>query len=231
MAKRHLSLKTVPPIEKSTTKWINDFKRVESRFQRTPSVIKLASRMANYLEDPSGKNAYETAFANEQNELELAIIKRKQDLISSRTRKKIRLLETLKVEAEVDKEIEELSSKADTDNQQPATSQVPIAKIIFEGGETLHARYSQGETLNPEERNRMSSGLSGILEVNSDEEDQKVLFNDNIWSKICSNYTKSYRFVPKDLSPGLNEKWKYISKKCIQDGSAFSSRRYFDAIC
>jgi hypothetical protein len=93
------------------------------------------------------------------------------------------LLEALEVEKEVDQELaasSELSSKQAINNN---NNSIPVKRTIFSDGRKLHERYAAGKDLNSFERKRMSTGLSGILDIGNRDKGQQMLFKNKIGRK------------------------------------------------
>lgn len=94
------------------------------------------------------------------NKLEAEEIQCRQADVGSRTRKSIRLLKALRLEKEIDSELNTALSLT-------TEKSIGIKQTIFKDGKALDKCYAAAATLTPFERKRMSSGLSGIMEIDS----------------------------------------------------------------
>ena len=106
---------------------------------------------------------------------------------------------------------------------------IPILKKLFGGAEKLHNEvYKIGEKLTPTERNKMSSGLSGILDLTSDA--QESCFNNQEWIKSKNHYLRKYRMEAyTTLSQHPRE--KYFCAKSLKGKTVEAGRKYLDRLC
>lgn len=88
----------------------------------------------------------------------------------------------MRLERELDEQITGESSTAQP--KQDNLKSIPINKTIFEEGVKLHEQYKSGSKLTSFERKRMSSGLSGILDLVEERNGQSMLFTKDQWAKI-----------------------------------------------
>lgn len=91
----------------------------------------------------------------------------------------------------------------------------------------MHKRYEANDSLSPAELKRISIYLSGILSLIAEGRgEQSELFTEKDWDKIKAKFGKKLKIPP--ASPGLKEKWNYISMKCLIDSGFYSARNYLD---
>ncbi|CAO3655785.1 unnamed protein product [Mucor hiemalis] len=126
-------------------------------------------------------------------------------MIEIRSMKKFMVISSMELERKLDEQIEDGKSSTAQPKQDDLKS-IPINKAIFEEEVRLHEQYKSGSKLTSSERKRMSSGLSGILDLVEESNDQSMLFTKDQWTKIYKYYTNKHRLVPTRLSVNYKEK-------------------------
>lgn len=182
--------------------------------------------MANYL-DSEGNRTYEEIFVQTKHSIETKKLAKHQDMIGTRNVKKLKMISSMRLERELD---EQITGESSTAQPKQDLKSIPINKTIFEEGVKLHDQYKSGSKLISFERKRMSSGLSGILDLVEERNGQPMLFTKDQWDKIYKYYTSKHKLVPTRLSLNNEEKWKNICSKSSSK-SILRGQQYVDKIC
>ncbi|KAI8874654.1 hypothetical protein K501DRAFT_315725 [Backusella circina FSU 941] len=180
-------------VEQSHQKGKTAFKTIENNYKRNANIAAYSGIMAGYLDNDTGKKEYSLVFHQKQ----MKTLDQKESQIKERVTKKMRIGLYEGIENQLNEEASSTEQPATEENEAESCQEyvpyyVPIKKRIFTDGSELHEKFKQGQKLEPKERDRMASGISGILDLtNEDNKCQVGLFSNHDWKRIKDKYSRS----------------------------------------
>lgn len=91
----------------------------------------------------------------------------------------------------------------------------------------LHNRY-KAMLINDFERERMSCGLSGVLDVSDDNEHgQRKLFDNTSWMQLNAHFMNMYHLKTLDVEKKHMDVWEYNTTTYKK----FMAKKYINGIC
>ncbi|GAA5815771.1 hypothetical protein MFLAVUS_009286 [Mucor flavus] len=222
--------------EQALKKWKSAFESIEARYTRNVPVASFAGKMAEYLDDGNGADEFLTSYHRK----EMKRLRQHEDQIKERIDKKLKIERYQAVDSHLEQEASTShinKSHVAPENPiissvEPPSNLIPIKSSIFKEGQRLHDLYVRGVKLEPKERNCMTAGLSGILDLTNDERvGQCSLFTEERWSKIKTYYFKRYKMKTSPPELWIKEKWEYICAKIVEKGNVGPGRKYLDRLC
>jgi hypothetical protein len=222
----------------SIKRFKNALAAISQNLNRYPYVQKYATQVKQYLETDRVNNDYLAKF---QEHYDKKASRRSKRKLNNETRllsesevllqqKKQRLKVQSKivcVEASLESPAASSSSSSETlAEPSSSTRGINIHNIIHDAAVALHVRYQKSEKLTPNQLKTMACGLSSILDINSDEMNgsQQLLFDEALWKKIYSKYTKKHTLNIPPLPTELDQQWNLICNLCRTNKDARQAR-------
>lgn len=111
-----------------------------------------------------------------------------------------------------------------------ATKNVNVRDTIHDAAINLHTRYQNEESLSLSELKTMTCRLPSVSDIDSDEAkgSQQLLFDEVLWKKIFSKYTKKHKLNLPPMPTEIEQQWSLISSLCKTNND---SRKARDFIC
>ncbi|KAG1465757.1 hypothetical protein G6F56_004824 [Rhizopus delemar] len=113
-------------------------------------------------------------------------------------------------------------------NSTKTSKGINIRDIIHNAAVILHSKYQNDENLTSSELKTMACGLSSILDINSDEVNgsQQSLFDEVLWKKIYSKYTKKHKLNLPPIPTEIDQQWNLISSLCKNNNDSRKARHF-----